>query len=151
MDGSMPAISLPLSLLVSVQSHSKEGGGWIDHAVDTYLDYPASCMNFYFTLFSLKKHGFTHRTPPSQRTERLNFCQVSVSRPMWCNEDLSFDFRRSWIGCMCQILKGIWGWHVQHQRTLKSISPEFTLQMEVPTFLAQQQLILLNFRKLGKS
>lgn len=80
-------------------------------------------------LFSLKKHVFTHRILLSQRREVLNFCQVSVSKSMSCNKGLSFYFRSAWTGCISQILKGVCGWHFQHQHTLKSISPECILQI----------------------
>lgn len=134
MDGPIPTTSLLLALPVAMQDHSKKRGGWIgsSHGCLPVL----SCFMHEFLLillFSDKKNGFTRRTPLSQRTERLHFCQTSVSKPVSCNEGLSFDFRRSW---MWHSLRGIWVWHAQHQHNLKSVSPEFILHVEDTTFHA---------------
>lgn len=128
MDGPIPTMSLPLALPVAMQDHSKKGGGWIDSSHGCLSVFSCSMHEFLLILlFSDKKNGFPHMTLLSQRTERLHFCQMSVSKTVSCNKGLSSDFRRSW---MCQILRGIWVWCAQHQHNLKSVSPEFNLHVE---------------------
>lgn len=147
MDGSMTAMSLPLSLPERFQCTVKNEVSRLIQTVDAYLDNPAWISNL--SEF-LSRYMGSHLGLLLHKKEK-DMGQVSVSKLVSWNEDFSFDYKWFWMGFIPQILKGIWGWHSQHPQIFKSVSPELTLQMEVPTFPVQQQLILLDFRKLGKS
>lgn len=122
MDGSMTAMSLPLSLLVSVH-RKNEVGRLISH-----LDNPAWISNL--SVFLSRNMGSHLGLLIHKKEKHIVRC---LSLNLFHAKKIFLLTIRLWTGCIPQMLKWVWGWHSHHLCILKSVSPEVTTQTDVPT------------------